>query len=90
MVNIWSNVENFKSTPLSDLFLKVALDTIDPFPKKEVKNKYIIIAIDHYSKWCEARAVLDHIISTMTKFLRDEIVRCHGAFNSVLRWKMGN
>jgi hypothetical protein len=32
MVNIWFNVENLKSKPLSDLFLKVVLDTIGPFP----------------------------------------------------------
>lgn len=69
MVNIWSNVENLKSKPLSDLFLKVVLDTIGPFPKKEAKNKYIIIVIDHYSKWCVARTILDHIIAIVTKFL---------------------
>jgi hypothetical protein len=68
----------------------VVVDTIDPIPKKEVKNKYIIIAIDHYSKWCEARTVLDHIITIMKKFLEDEIVCRHGVFNCVLRWKMGN
>jgi hypothetical protein len=32
MVNIWSNVENLKNTPLSDLFFKVVLDIINPFP----------------------------------------------------------
>jgi hypothetical protein len=34
MVNISSNIENPKSTPLSDLFLKVVLNTIDPFLEK--------------------------------------------------------
>jgi hypothetical protein len=64
------------------------LDIISPFPEKEAKNKYIIITIDHYSKWCEARTIFDHIIAIVTKFLEDEILSRHGVFNYVLRWKM--
>jgi len=37
-------------------------------------NKYILVAIDHYSKWCEAKAVADHGAKTASKFLEDEII----------------
>jgi hypothetical protein len=32
------------------------------------------VAIDHYSKWCEAKLVLDHIASMVVKFLEEEII----------------
>jgi hypothetical protein len=32
-------------------------------------NKYILVAIDHYSKWCEAKAVADHGTKTAARFL---------------------
>jgi len=37
-------------------------------------NKYILVAIDHYSKWCEAKIVVDHDVETITRFLEDEII----------------
>ncbi len=45
---------------MCDLFYKVALDIVVPFPEIENGNKYILVAINHYFKWCEAKAVLDH------------------------------
>jgi hypothetical protein len=41
MVNIWPNVENLKSTPLNDLFLKVVLDIIDPFLEKRLRTNIL-------------------------------------------------
>ncbi len=36
------------------------------------------MAIDHYSKWNEAKAVLDHGAKTATKFFKDEIICKYG------------
>jgi hypothetical protein len=41
--------------PIHDLFYHIVLDTIGPFPKTKFGNKYILVAIKHYSKWCETR-----------------------------------
>jgi hypothetical protein len=38
-------IEELKSIPICDLL------------KIEVGNKYVLIAIDHYSKWCEGKLV---------------------------------
>ncbi len=58
--SVYSRDERFKSIPVCDLFYRVAMDTAGPLPKTKVGNKYILVAIDHYSKWCEAKAVADH------------------------------
>ncbi len=47
-------------------------------------NKYILVAIDHYSKWVEAKAIIDHGVKTITRFLEDEIICSIGVPNHVL------
>jgi hypothetical protein len=34
-------------------------------------NKYVLPAIDHYSKWCEAKSIVDHDVETIARFLED-------------------
>jgi hypothetical protein len=43
-----------------------------------------MVAIDHYSKWCEARAVADHGAKTAARFLEDEIICRYGVPKFVL------
>jgi hypothetical protein len=38
----------------------VALDTVGLLPETKDGNMYVLVAIDHYSKWCEARLVKDY------------------------------
>ncbi len=75
---ISSGDERLKSIPICDLFHRVALDTAGPLPETKSGNKYILVAIDHYSKWCEAKAVVDHGAKTATKFLEDDMIYRYG------------
>jgi hypothetical protein len=76
--SIRSGDAQLKSIPICDLFHRVALDTARPLPETKLGNQYILVAIDHYSKWCEAKAVADHGAKTAAKFLEDEIICRYG------------
>jgi hypothetical protein len=82
--SIRSEDEELKSIPIYDLFHRVAMDTAGPLPEIKSGNKYILVAIDHYSKWCEAKAVVDHVVKTATRFLEDDIICRYGVPKFVL------
>jgi hypothetical protein len=72
--NVRSGNEELKTIPICDLFHKITMDIAGPLPETKSGNRYILVAIDHYSKWCEAKAVADHGAKTATRFLEDDIV----------------
>ncbi len=82
--NIQSGDEQLKSIPVCDLFHRVALDTAGPLLETKSGNRYILVAIDHYSKWCEAKVVADHGARTAARFLEDEIICRYGVPKFVL------
>ncbi len=72
--NIRSNAKEFKSIPIHDLFYHKALDIVGSLPKTRFCNKYILVAIDHYLKWCEAKVMFDHIRAIAINFLENKII----------------
>jgi hypothetical protein len=82
--SIRSGDEQLKSIPIYDLFYRVALDTARSLPETKSGNKYILVAIDHYSKWCEAKAVADHGARTAAKFLEDDMICRYGVPRFIL------
>ncbi len=72
--SIRSGDEQLKSILVCDLFYRVALDTARPLPETKSGNIYILVAIDHYLKWCEAKAVADHGAKTTARFLEDDLI----------------
>jgi hypothetical protein len=82
--SIRSEDEELKSIVVCDLFYRVAMDTAGPLPETKSGNKYILVAIDHYSKWCEARVVADHGAKTAAKFLEDDLICRYGVPKFVL------
>ncbi len=68
------SVEEMKSILVYDLFYKVALDTTGPLLEIKDGNMYVLVTIDHYSKWCEARPIKDHDVAIAARFLEKEII----------------
>ncbi len=44
----------------------------------------ILVAIDHYSKWCKAKAVADHGAKITARFLEDDVICRYGVPKFVL------
>jgi hypothetical protein len=84
MGSIRSEDEELKSVPICDLFYKIDMDTTGPLPETKSGNKYIMVTIDHYSKWCEAKAVVDHGVKIVAMFLEDDIICRYGVPKFVL------
>ncbi len=60
------------------------MDIARPLPETKAGNKYILVAIDHYSKWCEAKAVADHGARTTAKCLEDDLICRYGVPSFIL------
>ncbi len=84
MGSICSEDEKLKSILVCDLFYRIAMGTIGPLLETKSRNKFILVAIDHYSKWCEAKIVVDHGAKTTSKFLEDDILCRYGVPKFVL------
>jgi len=82
--SIRSKDEELKSILVYELFYRIAMDTVEPLPETKSGNKYIMVAIDHYSKWCEANAIVDHGAKTVAKFLKDDIICRYGVSKFIL------
>jgi hypothetical protein len=82
--SIRSGDEQLKSIPICDLFHRVALDTSGPLPETKAGNKSILVAIDHYSKWCEAKVVANHGAKTVAMFLEDDVICRYGVPKFIL------
>jgi hypothetical protein len=82
--SVRSGDERLKSIPICDLFYRVAMDTAGPLPETKAGNKYILVAIDHYSKWCKAKAVANHGARTAARFLEDDLICRYGVPGFVL------
>jgi hypothetical protein len=82
--SIHSKDEDLKNIPICELFYKVAMDTIGPLLETKSENKYILVAIYYYSKWCKVKVVVDHCVTTTTKFLEDDVICEYGVPKFVL------
>jgi len=78
MGSMHSEDEEMKSIPICELFYWVALDTTRPLFETKLRNKHIIVVVDHYSKWCEAKAMANHGAKTTTKILEDDVICRYG------------
>jgi hypothetical protein len=76
--------EKLKSIPVCELFFRIAMDIARPLHETRSRNKYILMAINHYSKWCEAKVVVDHGAKTAAIFMEDQIIWRYGVPKFVL------
>jgi transposase InsO family protein len=62
----------------------VAIDFTGPFRRSGSGNQYIVVAIDLFTKYCEALATPDCTAQTTAKFIHRDIILRHEAPSSLL------
>jgi hypothetical protein len=78
MGSICSEDEELKGIFVCDLFYRIIMDTARPLLETKSGNKFILVVIDHYFKWCETKVVVDHGVKIATRFLEDDIICKYG------------
>uniref|UniRef100_A0A131YNJ2 Tick transposon n=1 Tax=Rhipicephalus appendiculatus TaxID=34631 RepID=A0A131YNJ2_RHIAP len=65
--------------PLPDtIFNTIGIDHVGPLPTTTAGNRYIVVAVDHLSKFVEVAAVPSLAAGFVIKFLRDRFEWKHG------------
>ena len=60
------------------------IDLIGVIKGSDSRNKYIFSAVNHFTKWVEAKVILDKSSGTIIKCVQDLIVKKHGAPKRIL------
>ena len=47
-------------------------------------NKYIVVAVDHFTKWPEARAIKEATAKEVSTFIYEEIICRHGCPKKII------
>ena len=69
----------FKFVTPQHAFHTVSIDAIGHFPCTCSGAWFILLAIDHFSKWIEAKAVRDITAKSTATFLLQDIFYWHGS-----------
>jgi hypothetical protein len=59
-------------------FYQIGVDVMGPLPRTTTGKRYIVVAVDHFTKWVEARALEEADAQSIVQFLYDEIICRHG------------
>src|SRR6266542_3093218 len=62
-----------------DIFERWGIDIVEPLPIIKEGNRYIVVAVDYFSRWPEARPLKTANVDTVVTFLYEEIICRFGA-----------
>ena len=62
-----------------DIFERWGINIVGPLPQTEDGYRYIVIAIDYFSRWSEARPLIYANARQVAKFIYEEIICRFGA-----------
>jgi hypothetical protein len=60
-------------------FYQIGIDVMGPLPITLKENRFIVVAVDHFTKWPEARAMKEINAQNVAAFLYTEIICRYGA-----------
>ncbi|CAI7785679.1 unnamed protein product, partial [Closterium sp. NIES-53] len=75
----WTAKGELRPVPVTKPWDRVVIDFVSPLPVTEKGgNRYIISAMDHFTKWPECKAVRHADSATADAFVAEKIISTHG------------
>jgi hypothetical protein len=71
---MWSGVEGMNNRPICDFFNRITVDLVEPLLETISVSKYVLVDIDHYSKWCEACPMKSYDVVTTIRFFEEKTI----------------
>eukprot|EP00873_Tetraselmis_striata_P020405 jgi/Tetstr1/440669/TSEL_028978.t1 len=71
--------DRLKPMPLFGLFYRFSVDSAGPLPTSSEGHKYVIVIVEHFSKWIELVHVRDLEASTTAKAFHERVLAHYGA-----------
>src|SRR5215813_6977525 len=65
-------------------FYQIGIDIVGPLPETPKGNKYIVVAIDYFTKWPEAKALKEANAKEVSTFIYEDIICRHGCSQRIL------
>jgi Integrase zinc binding domain/Integrase core domain len=65
-------------------FYQIGIDFVGPLPSTKRKKRYIIVAMDYFTKWPEAKAVTRDTAEETARFLYEDIICRHGCPQKII------
>lgn len=59
-------------------FYQVGMDVMGPLPITRSGKRYIVIAVDHFTKWVEIRAIESNDAQSIASFFHEDVICRHG------------
>src|SRR6266542_1650100 len=68
---------------LTDIFERWEVDIVEPLPITREGNRYIVVAMDYFSRWPKAKSLKVANADTVAMFLYEEIICRFGALRTL-------
>src|SRR5215469_16969020 len=72
------------SIKIKEPWYLIGIDIVGPLPITEEGNRYIVTAMDYFTKWPEARALKEATAAKVVDFIFDDIICRHGTPRRIL------
>ena len=72
------------SIRVDEPFARIGIDIVGPLPRSKNGNRYIVVAMDYFTKWPEAKALKEATAKEVSKFIYEEIICRHGCPKRIL------
>src|ERR1043165_8879803 len=67
-----------------ELFHQVGIDIVLPLLQTSRNNRYIVVAMDYFTKWPEAKALKEANAKEVAMFIHEDIICRHGCPKKIL------